>query len=100
MRRFLRWALRLGLGGLLALALIGLTGYLGPRGSQPETEGSLELAGLNGPVEIARDEFGIPFIRAESAEDALFAMGFVHAQDRLWQVEVERRTGQGRVSAG
>ncbi|HLB07120.1 MAG TPA: penicillin acylase family protein [Alphaproteobacteria bacterium] len=98
MRRFLRWALRLGLGGLLALALIGLTGYLWLRGSLPETEGSLELAGLNGPVEIARDEFGIPFIRAESAEDALFAMGFVHAQDRLWQMEVQRRTGQGRLS--
>ncbi len=54
------------------------------------------LQGLNGPVSIIRDRWGIPHAKAGSAADAFFAQGFVHAQDRLWQMEYDRRRAAGR----
>jgi len=64
----------------------------------PEHEGTLHAAKLSRPVRIARDEVGVPTIVAQSEADALFALGFVHAQDRLWQMELQRRIGQGRLA--
>ncbi len=66
--------------------------------SFPKTSGSLTLTVLNQPVSIYRDELGVPHILAGNEEDAYAAMGFVHAQDRLWQMELTRRIGQGRLS--
>ncbi len=68
------------------------------RGSLPVIEGESALPGLGAPVEVIRDEYGIPHITAGSEEDALFALGFVHAQDRMWQMEMNRRIGAGRLS--
>jgi penicillin amidase len=56
------------------------------------------VSGLIQPVTIVRDDDGIPRIRAETTADAYFALGFVHAQDRLWQMESVRRAGQGRLA--
>jgi penicillin amidase len=64
----------------------------------PKTEGELTVAGLSAPVSITRDAHGIPTIKAQSMEDLMFALGFVHAQDRLWQLEVHRRIGRGQVA--
>jgi penicillin amidase len=64
----------------------------------PQTEGEITLPGLTAPVEIIRDRWGIPHIYAQSEADAFFAQGFVHAQDRLFQMELNRRTAQGRLS--
>jgi penicillin amidase len=64
----------------------------------PIIEGEIQLKGLTGPVEIIRDRWGIPHIYAEKMEDGLFGQGFVHAQDRLFQMELNRRTAQGRLS--
>ena len=64
----------------------------------PVNEGALPLAGPAAPVTIVRDVRGVPWIEAESGPDAYFALGFVHAQDRLFQMEMTRRTGQGRLS--
>ena len=64
----------------------------------PEINGERTLAGLVESVEVVRDEFGVPHIMAQNEEDALFALGFVHAQDRLWQMEMNRRIGAGRLS--
>jgi len=64
----------------------------------PQTEGTLRLPGLHAPVEIIRDRWGIPHIYAESLHDLSFAQGFVHAQDRLWQMEINRRTASGHLS--
>ncbi|MDQ3068621.1 MAG: penicillin acylase family protein [Acidobacteriota bacterium] len=64
----------------------------------PRVSGELAVQGLSSPVEILRDRYGIPHIRAASRHDALFALGFVHAQDRLWQMEVQRRAAAGRLS--
>lgn len=62
----------------------------------PRLTGTLRLEGLTGPVEVYRDQYGIPHIRASTTGDAFFAQGFVTAQDRLWQMEYDRRRGLGR----
>lgn len=94
MRRFVR-----GIAAFFAAAAVAVgLGYLFLRGSLPQINGSIALSGLQQPVKIVRDEHGVPTIRAQSEGDAFFALGFVHAQDRLWQMDVMRRTGQGRLS--
>lgn len=64
----------------------------------PKIEGKIRLSGLGEEVEIIRDRWGIPHIYAKSLHDLLFAQGFVHAQDRLWQMEVNRRAARGKLS--
>ena len=81
---------------LLVVLLAGAYLYL--RQSLPQTEGVIRLAGLSAPVEVLRDRYGIPHIFATNLEDASYALGFVHAQDRLWQMEMNRRIAAGRVS--
>src|SRR5690606_5067545 len=78
-------------GALLALFAYG-------RASQPQLEGQLVLQGLSAPVDIVRDREGIPHIYAQSEADAWYALGFVHAQDRLWQMEMNRRLPAGRLA--
>ena len=98
-RRFRWWWPFGGLGVLIFLTIIVLAaGYIWLRGSLPEIDGEVQLAGLKADVEVIRDANAIPHIYAESLQDAAFAMGFVHAQDRLWQMEFQRRIGAGRLS--
>jgi penicillin amidase len=66
--------------------------------SFPETTGAVSVAGLSAPVQIYRDRLGVPHIFAENDEDLMFGVGYVHAQDRLWQMELSRRAGKGRLS--
>ena len=66
--------------------------------SLPRVRGRLGLAGLVAEVTVARDRWGVPHLNATSMEDAAFAVGVVHAQDRLWQMEVTRRVATGRIS--
>ncbi len=66
------------------------------RAALPPTEGTLRVTGLAGPVEVLRDPEGVPHIRARSQGDAFLAQGFVHAQDRLFQMELNLRRGLGR----
>jgi penicillin amidase len=61
-------------------------------------EGDLKIAGLREPVEVLRDRWGIPHIYAKATEDLFFAQGFVAAQDRLYQMEIWRRTGAGELA--
>ncbi len=65
---------------------------------RPTVRGRLRLAGLRAPVEILRDRWGVPHIDAANALDLMFAQGFVHAQDRLWQMDFQRRLVAGRVA--
>jgi len=84
---------------IVAISLALAAGaYLHLRRSLPQIEGEIRLAGVEAPVEILRDANGIPHVFASTVADAYFALGFVHAQDRLWQMEVSRRIGSGRVS--
>ena len=64
----------------------------------PVVNGSLQVAGLSDRVEIYRDRWGVPHIYARDMEDLYFAQGYVHAQDRLWQMDFNRRVGHGRLS--
>ncbi|HSJ55799.1 MAG TPA: penicillin acylase family protein, partial [Anaerolineae bacterium] len=64
----------------------------------PRTQGRLKLPGLHGPVEVIRDRWGVPHIYAGDDHDLFFAQGFVHAQDRMWQMEFQRRLAAGRLS--
>jgi penicillin amidase len=64
----------------------------------PQLDGNIKLQGLKDKVEVIRDEWGIPHIYAQNIEDAMFAQGYIHAQDRLWQMEMYRRASQGRLS--
>jgi penicillin amidase len=82
---------------VLAAAIV-LLGYVYLRQSLPRLEGEIALAGIAAPVEILRDRYGVPHIFAASERDAQFALGFVHAQDRLWQLEMNRRVGAGRLA--
>ena len=66
--------------------------------SLPKTRGTTTIAGLDGQVEIVRDAAGVPHIFASTDHDAFFAQGYVHAQDRMFQMEFQRRTGAGRLS--
>ncbi len=98
MKRFLVWTLR-AIGGLLFLFALGAGGgYLWLRGSLPRTEGTIEIAGLEATVEVLRDADGLVTIRAGGERDAARALGYVHAQDRLWQMDFMRRAGAGRLS--
>ena len=66
------------------------------RGALPPLSGRLHLPGLLAPVEIRRDDAGVPHVHAGNAQDAFFAQGFAHAQDRLFQMELNRRRALGR----
>ncbi|MEM7524831.1 MAG: penicillin acylase family protein [Pseudomonadota bacterium] len=83
--------------GLTALAAFALAYYLVSR-SQPDYNGAHQVAGVMAEVEIIRDANAVPHIYADSDRDAYFAMGLVHAQERLWQMELSRRGAQGRLS--
>ncbi len=88
------------IGGLVLLMAVGLAVGLAVYAQRalPQTEGRLRLAGPSAEVQIERDADGIPTIRASTPDDAMFGLGFVHAQDRLWQLETHRRIGAGRLA--
>lgn len=95
MRKILK---KLGYLCLILLFLLTVAVIWYWRSSLPKIDGNLKLAGLTANVDIVRDAEGIPHIYAKSSTDAFFALGFVHAQDRLWQMEMNRRIASGRLS--
>jgi penicillin amidase len=93
-----RWLVRLASALILfGVAVFALAYYFASR-SLPEYEGTLQVAGISAPVEIVRDNANVPHIFGETDEDVFFALGMAHAQDRLWQMTMLRRTVQGRLS--
>ena len=97
-RALLRWTLRIALTLVVMLAIAGVVMFFWFRTSLPRIDGSVAVAGLEKPVTVVRDNRGIPHIYADSQLDAWFALGYVHAQDRLFQMEMQRRAGQGRLA--
>ena len=82
--------------GLLLIAVLGGRWWLGR--SQPDPSRGAALAGLRAPVEVWRDSLAVPHVWARSEEDLFRAMGYVHAQDRLFQMEMFRRAADGRLA--
>ncbi len=98
MQRLARSLAALSLLLLLVATLICAAAYLYLRQSLPQLEGEVRAPELSAPVEVLRDAYGIPHIYAASQPDAVYALGYVHAQDRLWQMEMNRRIGAGRLA--
>ncbi|MCH2095511.1 MAG: penicillin acylase family protein [Rhodobacteraceae bacterium] len=98
MATLFRWLMRV-ITGLIALGvlMIGLVYYLGAR-SLPQYEQSFSAAGISSDIEIIRDNHAVPHIFAAADRDVFFGLGYAHAQDRLWQMTLLRRTAQGRLS--
>lgn len=99
MSRILR---RIGLGLVALIALIALAAaiYLprAARTSFPQTDGTFQAEGLRDEVQVYRDAMGIPHIFAANDHDLFFAQGYVHAQDRFWQMDFQRHASSGRLS--
>jgi len=98
----MRWLRRLGwlMLTVVALALVGaVCAYVWYRqASQPQIAGTLRVPGLRDTVTIVRDRNGVPHIDAADALDAYFGLGYAHAQDRLWQMQMSKRIVAGRLA--
>ncbi|GKY88998.1 penicillin acylase family protein [Sinisalibacter aestuarii] len=93
-----RWTVRVVTAVLvLAVAAFGFAYYLASR-SLPDYDVTRPARGITAPVEIVRDHANVPHIFGETDEDVFFGLGYAHAQDRLWQMIMLRRTAQGRLS--
>ena len=89
----------LGAGGVLAAALLViaiLSAYAST--ARPDYDGTLEIKGLERPVEVWYDSLAVPHVWAASLEDLVFAQGVLHARERLWQMEMFRRVAEGRLA--
>ena len=93
-----RWLVRLASFLIfLTVATFALTYYFASR-SLPDYNAELAVNGINAPIEIVRNNANVPHIFGETDADVYFALGYAHAQDRLWQMTMLRRTAQGRLS--
>ncbi|MDG4648848.1 penicillin acylase family protein [Roseibacterium sp. SDUM158017] len=94
----LRWLLRLvTVAVALSVAALAVSGWVASR-SIPDYESDWTVGGISAPVEIVRNTAAVPHIFGETDADVFYGLGFVHAQDRLWQMLMLRRTAQGRLS--
>lgn len=83
---------------IVLLVIAGAAAAVTARRPFPTTDGRVTVPGLREEVNIYWDEYGIPHIYANNQDDLFFAQGYVHAQDRFWQMEFWRHIGQGRLS--
>ncbi len=93
-----RWLLRLFTGLVVLAGLALMLGYWFAARSLPDYSATHRVAGLDAEVEIVRDHANVPHIFGQTDRDVFFGLGFAHAQDRLWQMTMLRRTVQGRLS--
>ena len=98
MAALFRWMMRLVVLSLALAGIVVLAVYYFASRSLPEYNKTLAVSGLAAPVEIVRDHADVPHIFGQNDADTFFGLGYVHAQDRLWQMMVMRRTAQGRLS--
>ena len=99
MRRLkLRWGFIVGIAMLVVIVVLLTAAFIVVRHPFPKTNGTIQLTGLEAPVEIFRDADGVAHIYASNQHDLFMAQGFAHAQDRFWQMEFSRRIGNGTLS--
>jgi penicillin amidase len=93
-----KWSIRiiLGLLALVVLALVGAWMFL--RASLPQLDGKVREAGMVGTVTVARDDSGVPLITGAHRNDMAYATGYIHAQDRFFQMDLLRRSAAGELA--
>ena len=94
----MKWVKRLGWFLVLALAVAGAGIYYLVRASLPDVDGDVELVGLSAPVSVVRDKNGVATLQAEDRLDSSRALGFVHAQERFFQMDLMRRRAAGELA--
>lgn len=99
MKRFLKWLKVLALALVALLLLAAVWGAWFVRRPWPEVAGEALVDGLDAPVEVTRDRWGVPHLYARNEADLFFAQGYVHAQDRFWQMHFSRTLAHGRLAA-
>lgn len=97
-KRWTSWAVRLFVASLALLLLAVLGGWLFLRGSLAQLDGARTVPGLHAAVTIARDADGVPMVTGQDRLDVAYATGFVHAQERFFQMDLLRRSGAGELS--
>ena len=98
MVRLFRWLFRIAAALVVVAVVAGVGVYYFLSRSVPDYAATWRVAGLSGPVEIARTIHNVPHVFGATDADVFFGLGFAHAQDRLWQMTLLRRTAQGRLS--
>ena len=99
-KRRLKTAFKFLFLGIAVLLVAGLLfAVWAVRRAWPQESGQIAVPGLSAPVEVVRDRWGVPHLYAKNERDLFFAQGFVHAQDRLWQMCFNREVGAGRLSS-
>jgi penicillin amidase len=98
MKKARKWLVRIGVLLLVLVVIAAAVLVWFVRRPWSQVDGTLTVPGLQAEVQVLRDEWGVPHIYAENEHDLFFAQGYVHAQDRLWQMEYNRRTGYGTLS--
>ena len=98
MERVFVWLMRITLSVAAAAGLLVSFAYFFLSQSLPDYSKTVEFSHVTEEIEIVRDTANVPHIFGKNDQDTLFALGYVHAQDRLWQMTMLRRTAQGRLS--
>ncbi|MDU8929307.1 penicillin acylase family protein [Alisedimentitalea sp. MJ-SS2] len=94
----MRWIRRIAISLALVVVVTAVASWAVLNRSVPDYGQSLEVTGLDGPVEIIRTDHAVPHVLGGTDQDVFFGLGYAHAQDRFWQMEMLRRTARGRLS--
>ena len=95
----MRWFRRVALALIVIVVIVLAIGWRLLAGSRPQTNGSITLKDLSAPVTIVRDAEGIPTITAQNRRDLAYALGYVHGQERFFQMDLQRRDAAGELAA-
>lgn len=98
MATIFRWLLRIASVLVLVVVAVAVLAWWFAARSLPDYDGTRQVAGITAPVEIVRDTADVPHIFGATDQDVVFALGYAHAQDRMWQMLFMRRVAQGRLS--
>jgi penicillin amidase len=95
----MRWIRRVALALIVIVVIAFAIGWRLLAGSRPQADGRIAAHGLSAPVAVVRDADGIPTITARDRDDLAFALGFVHGQERFFQMDLQRRVAAGELAA-
>ena len=98
MRKVFKWLIGISVLLFVGAIFLGVVAYGVLLNTLPNDNGTMKISGLEAPVEVVFDQHSVPHIQSSSMLDAMHTLGFIHARERLWQMEFLRRVGQGRLS--